>query len=463
MGCKAVNAISLIYIAFFLLGTATFTVLQPTRAAAVVYIGGLLVLPVSYYPALIDYFPGTADLSPYWIITAALPSDALVTKAWIASITALIGALLFDHKTVRCFRPGLIDTPMAGWCLWPLAQMLMAEGDPSGWLSSLYLCGAWGIPWLLGRVYFKECAGRLALIDTLIGATLLLVPIAIFEGMFGIRVYEMLFGPHPFAAVGAERYFGYRPLAMFEDGNQYGLWVSCGAVLAFWRLKSVAEGRGKMLCFAIAAILALMALASQSIGAIILMVAGIAALQFHQFLHYLRKVTVPGLVLLSLGLAIYVSGVVPLRSLAKETVAGQTVLSILRGVGRSSLSWRISQDEKTIPTVREHLIVGSGQWDWWKDLGRRPWGLPLLLIGQFGLIGLLLAVSAPIAATVSQWRQGASVGIGPPEQGISIRSALAISVILGIAAVDALLNAFIFLPAIILAGSIVHTIKTAED
>lgn len=454
------DAISLTYIAFFLFGTATFAVLRPALAVAVVYIGGLLILPVSHYPALKDYFPGTADLSPYWIITTALPADALVTKAWIASITALIGALLFDHKTVRQFRPALIDAPMAGWCLWPLAQMLTTDGNPPGWLSSLYLCGVWGIPWLLGRIYFKDGIGRLTLIDSLIGATLLLVPIAILEGIFGVRVYELLFGPHPFSAVGADRYFGYRPLAMFEDGNQYGLWVSCIAVLAFWRLKSVAEGQGKMLRFGIAAILALMALASQSIGAIILMIVAVVAVQFQQFLYYLRKVTVPGLVLLSLGSAIYISGVVPLRSLAKETVVGQTVLGGLRGAGRSSLSWRISQDEKTIPAMREHLITGSGQWDWWRDLGRRPWGFALLLIGQFGLIGLLLAISAPIAAITWQWRQGTSQAIGPPEQRISVPSALAISVILGIAAVDALLNAFIFLPAIMFAGSIVRTRET---
>ncbi len=457
------DAISIIYIAFFLTGIACFAILRPILAVAIVYLAGLLFLPVSYYPAMQTHFAGTTALSPYWIITTALPSDALISKAWIASLAALTGAILFDGKSLLRFRPKLMDMPMLGWCLWPVAQTLFVEANPAGWQSSLYLGGVWAIPWFLGRAYYRDREGQLVLVDILIGLTLLLVPFALIEGISGLRLYEPLYGAHPFAAVGAERYIGYRPLIMFEDGNQYGLWIGCVAVLAIWRYRATPAEDGKRTKAWIAIILFLLAIASQSIGAIFLMLSGIAALYFSQFLHHLRKIAIPGLVLLLLGATVYVSGVIPLRSLAKETAVGQTVLNVLRASGRSSLSWRISQDEKTIPVIRENLVAGSGQWDWWKELGRRPWGLPLLLAGQFGLIGLLLALGSPVAAILSRWfRQPEETSISE-RRGDILPPTFAISIVVIIAATDALLNAFIFLPALVLTASLVVRQKVEEN
>ncbi|WP_108810017.1 hypothetical protein [Sphingorhabdus sp. Alg231-15] len=457
------DAISIIYIAFFLTGIACFAILRPVQAVAIVYFAGLLFLPVSHYPAMQSHFAGTTALSPYWIITTALPSDALISKAWIASVAALTGALLFDGRSLLRFRPTLVDVPMLGWCLWPVVQTIFVDASPVGWQSSLYLTGVWAIPWFLGRAYYRDREGQCVLIDILIGLTLLLVPFALIEGMSGLRLYELLYGAHPFAAVGAERYIGYRPLMMFEDGNQYGLWMASMAVLAIWRYRSTPVEGGKRTRVWPAIILFLLAMASQSIGAIFLMLVGIAALYFSQFLRHLRKIAIPGLVLLLLGATVYVSGVIPLRSLAKETAVGQTALSVLRTSGRSSLSWRISQDEKTIPVIRENLVAGSGQWDWWTELGRRPWGLPLLLAGQFGLIGLLLALGSPIAAILSRW-------FGQPEEtsisekeGATLPPTFAISTVVIIAATDALLNAFILLPALVLAASLVVRRKVSEN
>ncbi|MEP3224703.1 MAG: hypothetical protein ABJO01_01920 [Parasphingorhabdus sp.] len=449
------EAISLVYIAFSLFGIASFAFLPAARAISIIYFTGLIFLPVSSYPALDDYFPGTTESSPYWILGVALPTDALINKAWIASITAFAGALLFDIKSIRQFRPKLIDFPMAAWCIWPLVQNFALDQSPPGWQSSLYLTGVWALPWFLGRIYFTCRINQLILIDSLTKITVLLVPFAIVEGFSGIRFYEYFYGDHPFSAVGAERYWGYRPLIFFEDGNQYGLWTAMAAILAFWQLKSEDGGQKAGLNRLVAWALILIVIASQSIGAILLMFAGLAALHFHRILHHFRKLVLPALVLVSILSAVHISGVVPIRALAKETTIGQTALSILRNVGRGSLSWRISQDEKTIPAIRERMTVGSGQWDWWRELGRRPWGLPLLVIGQFGLIGLFLAISSPLAAIISRWRRNLHDRTEKIEPSARASILFVSGIIIFATAIDSLLNAFIFLPALIFAGSLV--------
>ena len=440
------NASILIYMAFFCLGTAVFAWLRPAGAVATVYIGGLLFLPVAHYVSS-DF----ADASTHTVLSTALPAYHLINKSWVAALTAACGAVLFDRASVARFRPSLADLPMAVWCGWPLAQSLFVDANPSPWMASLYLAASWGLPWALGRIYFRDPQQRLILFDTMTGISLLLLPIAVIEGIYGLRIYEWLYGPHPFAGVGAIRYIGYRPLAMFEDGNQYGLWIACIAVIAVWRARTVPAESNCGLRTLIAVLFCLASLASQSIGAIILMAGGVAFIFLSRRIRSLHRFIIPAAIAISLGFCVYVSGVLPLRTIAKETVAGQTVLAVLKKSDRSSLSWRVSQDEKVMPVVRKNLLIGSGHWDWWRDTGTRPWGLPLLLIGQFGLVGLLLAIASPIVTLWRGWPlarlpQGARSSL---EQ----QSNFLLSVILIMAACDAMLNAFVFLPAILFAGS----------
>ncbi|GAA0482187.1 hypothetical protein GCM10009096_25640 [Parasphingorhabdus litoris] len=201
-----------------------------------------------------------------------------------------------------------------------------------------------------------------------------------------------------------------------------------------------------------------LAVAAQSIGALLLMGAGIAILQSDRLLRYSSKMAVPALILIGIGLAVYGSGIIPLRSIAKETAVGQLAMDALRATGRSSFAWRISQDQQTLPQIQEYILVGSGQWNWWLELGKRPWGLLLLLVGQFGLIGIFLALCSPIAAMLAQLRntqfnQEIEAEHNQPKSRQS--STLAFSIIVIITLTDGLLNAFIFLPVTMFAGSLV--------
>jgi chromate transport protein ChrA len=74
----------------------------------------------------------------------------------------------------------------------------------------------------------------------------------------------------------------------------------------------------------------------------------------------------------------------------------------------------------------------------------------MLIVGQFGLIGLVLAATAivgPVVRRAIASRRGRETS----------RSALVMGVVVAMALLDGLLNAFLFLPAIALSGALVMT------
>lgn len=446
------DATTVIYIIFLLAGTAASVKFQPAMAVATVYLAGMVFLPVSAVSVSVTN-PVSAD-SPYWVMPIALPSIEFLTKASVASLSALSVALLRNYRAFADFRPHWIDIPVTALCLWPMLQLAGDDSSPSAVQASLYLIVIWGVPWLLARLFFNDRNGQLSFVDAFTGLTLLLAPIALFESWSDARIYQWLYGPHPFAEVGIDRYFGHRPLAMFEDGNQYGLWMCCAALMAIWRAKHASEDDHPQTRKIVAAILLVLALASQSVGALILLAFGAAILLSGSALIWLRKAFLPMAALFALAMSVYLSGVIPLRAIAKETAVGHAIWSGLRASGRGSLSWRIGQDQKALPIIQENLIAGSGQWDWWQPLGGRPWGFILLMVGQFGLIGICLAFSSMLYALWTRIQLASQSGLKNYRfSGNDPGLVLAVTMLLVL--LDALLNAFVILPLLLVAGGLV--------
>src|SRR3546814_14416037 len=98
----------------------------------------------------------------------------------------------------------------------------------------------------------------------------------------------LFLAPHPFAYDGTDRYVGYRPQALFEHGNQYGIWCAGAALAAYWRLRVAISGKPRAGWSAAAIILLVMTLASQSAGALLLLFACFAMLTLHGTFGLLR-------------------------------------------------------------------------------------------------------------------------------------------------------------------------------
>lgn len=443
-----------VYTGFALLSLPLFVRLPARTAIAIVYLAGLVYPPPLAYPAV------DARAFPWWIIGSALPSDLMLGRAWVAPLVALAGGLAADRAAWRRFRPGPGDLAMLGWCLWPLVQEAIVPGasSPAGWRSALYLMGVWGAPWLLGRIHFATRQDGWLLLRTLCYVTLPLLPFALWEALAGPLLHDALIGPHPFHADGVSRYLGYRPLLLFENGNQYGIWICCAALAAVAvareaRQREATRGEGAHdrragdRWVVIACALGLTAVAAQSVGALALL--GIALmLLFSRFARRGLRVVMAPLLLGGLLLAgVYASGTVPIRAIVEETAAGQELLGAVRATGRGSIAWRVSQDLKVLPLVAKAPVAGSGRWDWWRPARTRPWGASMLILGQFGVVGLLLAAMALCGPVIGAL---ASPHASPRTR----RLRRPMMLLIAMAVADGLLNSFIFLPSIALAGAL---------
>jgi hypothetical protein len=439
------------FAAFAIAALPLFRFVTPSRAVAITCFAGWLLLPVGIYP------PGSADVPiPYWITGAAVPSDMLLTKMWWPPVVALAGALLSDRRTLARWRPGWADIPMALWCLWPIGQwFVLANPESQPWtnpapqplIASLYLAAAWGVPWFLGRVYFCGDEGGRRLVAAIVGGVVVLAPIAVIEGLWGPQVYGWLYERHPFRFDGDQRYIGFRPIAFFEHGNQYGIWVAATALCAIWLWQSTPKSRLSGGLAAVAVLGLAIALMSQSMGAILLLCMGLALLW--TLGHPLTRWMLPLFLLLMVSAgAVYLSGAVPLRAIAKNTVIGQHVVNFLRMAGRESFVWRIAVDQRALPLISEHLMLGAARWDWWRQNGERPWDLTLIIVGQFGLVGLMLAFGSLLTPALR------ALAIQSYPEAWRLHPTLPLAMIVLMAIGDALFNSFLFYPAILASGAL---------
>ncbi|MEO7728427.1 MAG: hypothetical protein ABIS45_14325 [Burkholderiales bacterium] len=435
--------IEVLFAAFGVAALLLFRFVEPARAVAITCFAGWLLLPVGNFP------PGSAAASfPYWITGTAVPSDMLLTKMWWPPVVALAGALWVDRENLARFRAGWVDIPLILWCLWPVGQWcFVANAAPQPWISSLYLAAAWGAPWLLGRVYFSGLDGSKHLMTAIAAGLVVIAPIALIESVLGPRVYGWVYELHPFRFDGQQRYVGFRPLAFFEHGNQYGIWVAAIALVAIWLWHTAPISRMRFY-LGVSAILALaIALMSQSVGAILLLCAGLVLSR--AIGRPLSRWLLPLLLLITVsGGAVYLSGAIPFRNIADKTVIGRQVVDIFRSAGRGSFTWRIARDQTALTLIRERPVVGLARWDWWRDKGERPWGLVFLIFGQFGLVGFVLAFGSllvPVLWTFARLR---------PERVSRLQPAVPLIVIVLMAVADAFLNSFLFYPAIMAAGAL---------
>lgn len=433
-----------IYIVYVGFAFFAFWWLPVRTASLLVFFGGWLLLPVGNYP------PGNESHTfPYWITGLAVPSQMLINKAWIVPTTTILLASLFNRSAIREWRPSAFDMPILIWCVWPLIAGLAVSGtSPAPVVSSLYLLSSWGFTWLLGRIWFSDAAGQLDLLKGIALSGIACLPIAVIEGFNQPALYAFFYEPHPFRFDGVERYFGFRPIGFFEHGNQYGIWVVISAITSIWLAYTMRKERHGRKFQVIAITTLMVALASQSVGAIILGVLGLIFLAV-----WGRSFVLPviGLAVgfLATTIILHISGIFPLEYIARQTEVGHMMISFMRDLGRGSFFWRISQDIQSLDLIHSSPIFGLGTWNWWQPIDTRPWGLAFLIMGQFGIVGSALAyLSLVNGAFFKMIRQRMTPAWSM--NGVSVLMALIVFVAMS----DALLNSFLYFPILIVAGAL---------
>jgi hypothetical protein len=407
------------------------------------FVGGWAVLPSAS-------FTQTNDPFPYWILGTCLPSDDFFTKASVTGITCLLGVLLFDRESFLRFKLSFWDLPMLVWCVVPLfSAFANMQALPVVARSELYQIFAWGVPYFFGRVYFTDAVSLRIAAKAFVIAGMAYIPICLIEIYIGPQIYAHLYGYQPYRWIGAERYVGFRPIGLLEDGNQLGIWMATSALLAIWlwRRRLVAAIFGIPVVW-IAAILLVVTFLCQSVGSIVILVF-LLPFVFTRQRYLPRAVAALFLLAIFAFMALRVANFISLRSLVEHNAVAHSAAEFLKGIQRQSFGWRLSQDEKHLGAAMEEPLLGSGAWDWWRASGSRPWGLWLLTIGMYGLAGLLALECLqllPIARTL--W--------SPPARGdtqaFDLRNALAAAILMS--AIDNLLNGSMILPLLLVIGGL---------
>ena len=423
----------------------------PVRIALLInFVGGWAVLPAANYIS-------SGDAFPYWILGTSLESDYFFTKATVIGFTGLLGIFLFDRASFARFRLTVWDLAMGMWLIAPLLSAIANPGNSrEGFIGEIYQLLAWGSPYLIGRLYFTDTQSlRLAAKAFVIGG-LAYIPFCIFEIIKGPQIYARLYGYQPFQLNGAERFIGYRPIGLLENGNQLGIWMATATLIAMWlwRRKTARSILGIPILLAAIALF-IVTIMCQSTGAIILLLALIPFV-FVDPRHLSRTVSIV-LVLGILAFAAFrIANVVSLHDLVKENSAARAVDSYLKKIGKGSLGWRLSQDERHITTALDEPILGYGQWNWWRQGFERPWSLWLLVFGMYGSVGLVsLEALLLIPALRAVWFPLARSDIGYTNMRHTLSAAVLIS------AIDSLLNSAMILPLLLVIGGM--TIWSTTD
>jgi hypothetical protein len=423
----------------------------PFKVALLInFVGGWAILPAANYTA-------TSQPMPYWILGTSLESNYFFTKATIVGFSGILAVFLLDRAAFKRFRLTVWDLPLGMWLIAPMLSAIANPGNyREGLTGELYQLLAWGSPYLIGRLYFTDTKSlRLAAKAFVIGG-LVYIPFCLFEIIRGPQIYVRLYGYQPFQMMGAERFMGYRPVVLLENGNQLGIWMATATLIAIWLwARKTATSIMGIPIWGVAISLFVVTILCQSTGAILLLLA-LTPFVFVDPRHLNRTVSVL-LVLAILAFAAFrIANFMSLQDLVKDNPTAHAISSDLKSMGKGSLEWRLAQDEKHIDTALAEPILGYAQWDWWRGGVQRPWSLWLLVFGLYGSVGLVsLEALLLIPALRAVWFPLAHSDIGYTNMRHTLSAAVLIT------AIDSLLNYAVVLPLLLVIGGM--TIWSTTD
>lgn len=402
------------------LALGLFLVMKPRHAVMVGYILAMLFLPNNMYPIpkLMDY-----------------------TKFTAASIGLLIGASLFDWRTITNFRPHWVDLPVLLWCCVPFMSSMANDtgindyyGFYDGMSSSLYQTFLWGVPYFLGRVYITDHQALKELSIGLVIAALVYSPLCWFEMRMSPVLHNVVYGftQHSFAQT--HRGAGWRPMVFMKHGIALGMFMAMCALSAtwLWRGKTIKK-LGIFSIGMLAIYLVVTAIMIKSFFAIVLLFAGVIGYYTVKILRH----PLPLLVLIAM---------VPLYQYVRASgnFTGETLVSITEqvfGENRSgSLQFRLDNEDVII----EHAITGRPWLGWgsWGDYlvndNTVPDGMWVIALGKYGIIGLtaltLTLLTGPTLMLLGLHRKYLRLPDAAP--------ALILSTIMILFSLDCLMNSF---------------------
>src|SRR5438067_1065195 len=175
-----------------------FMILPPRRAVITAFLAAWLFLPMAGYSihGLPDY-----------------------TKMSATAMGVVMAAAIFDADRLLSFRPRWVDIPMFTFILSPaVSSYLNGLGLYDGCSEIVRGFVTWGLPYVIGRVYFCDLEGARELAIGLFLGGLVYVPLCWFEIRVSPQLHRWVYGFHAHAFVQEIREGGFRPTVFMQHG-----------------------------------------------------------------------------------------------------------------------------------------------------------------------------------------------------------------------------------------------------
>lgn len=413
-----------------------FAFLPPRRAAATAFVVAWLFLPVVSYS-----IPGMPDYS----------------KMSATCVGVLLASLLFNAGAFLRLRPHWLDVPMMVWCLVPLATSLSnGLGAWDGMSGVLRQTVAWGMPYLIGRIYFNSLSAHADLARAILLGGLIYIPLCLIEIRMSPQLHNWLYGFVP-SWGNVQRYGGWRPVVFMQDGLAVGMWMTTAAIVALGLARAGALPQVMRLPKGLLVPLLIgTAVLCKSIGALLLLAIGAVLISLrHRWLSM-------SIGLLALAPAAYVgfrmSGSWSGASLVEMTASFDAERA-------DSLATRIRNEDLLVGHALAQPVWGWGTWGRnfvYDEETERYTGIPdglwVIAIGVNGVVGLsalLLLQALPVIGFLrmhpaSLWRHPA------------VAPAAALTIVLALSAVDNLMNAMLNPIYMLIAGGLTSVVIAAR-
>lgn len=414
----------LVYIAIFgwpVVVFFLFTITTPRRAVIASMLSAWMFLPMAGF---------------------SLPGIPNIDKMSVTCTSVLVAVSIFDITAYTRLRGNWVDLSILAWILVGIPSGISGGFGIYEGISSAYsTLVSWGMPYLIGRLYFGNAEGLRELSIGLFIAALIYVPFVLLETRVSPQLHKWVYGFRQHSFGQTKRFGGYRPMVFMQHGLAVAQFMVTGTLAGFslwWsgsyrRFFNIPTGP-------LVILLIVVTLICKSVFAIALMALGICALWLSQQLST-RWI----LIALVLSSPVY---------MLSRTIGGwnaSKILSMASLAGdekEGSLQVRLDSEDVLWAWASRNtqsLLIGSGRLSGLmhvdrKEVGRFiPDGLWLIALGKNGLIGLISMYGVlllPVA--VCLYRFG-------PQQLFSVAGAAvaAMLMVLILYALDNLLNAMI--------------------
>ena len=320
-----------------LVAIVAFSALPPRRALMIVVIGGFLLLP------------------QHAIVLPAVPP---YTKTAAISLSALLGVVLFDSKSLTTIKWSWIDAlPLAALIAAPAASLTNGLGVNDAILETSNHLLDFTILYFLGRACLRGPEAIRELAMGIAVAAVAFMPLVLWEIRMSPQLHAQIYGRAATSWEFVNR-DGWRPTVFFPNPLGLAIWMASSVVVIWWlwliaRVRTILGIPMQIVAWGGLCVTVF----TRCMGATVLLMFGIACILATRMLGWRRSVLAGAVVVVVYISTAMVGEFVPIRDLP---------LSAVEALGREdkagSLRMRFVHEELLVRHAMGRPLFGWGGW-----------------------------------------------------------------------------------------------------